>query len=120
MNIEEIDKWLDREYGVSYTSLERIHDWLCDKEIEKDKEIERLKRQIKIKDEWCHRIWEVGYDYDGYENDLEGLKGIVDELVAYSNYAIKCDDKTVAYISYENGKEIKENILMERIGCDKE
>lgn len=83
-------------------------------------EIERLKRQIKIKDEWCDRIWEIGTDYDGYGNDLEELKNLVDELVEYSNKAKKCDDKCVAYISYENGKEIKENILMEELGSDKE
>lgn len=42
MNIEEIDKWLDIEYGVSYSSLEEIHDWLVDENMKKDKEIERL------------------------------------------------------------------------------
>ena len=42
MNKEEIDKWLDNEYGVSYTSLEEIHDWLVDENMKKDKEIERL------------------------------------------------------------------------------
>lgn len=42
MNIEEIDKWLDIEYGVSYTELEKIHDWLVDKIQARDKEIERL------------------------------------------------------------------------------
>ena len=40
MNIEEIDKWLDIEYGVSYTELEKIHDWLVDKIQARDKEIE--------------------------------------------------------------------------------
>lgn len=88
--------------------------------LSREREIERLKRQIKIKDEWCDRIWEIGTDYDGYENNLEELKKLVDELVEYSNKAKKCDDKSVAYIGYENGKEIKENILMERIGSDKE
>ena len=83
-------------------------------------EIERLKRQIKIKDEWCDRIWEIGTDYDGYGNDLEGLRKLVDELIEYSNKAKKCDDKCVAYISYENGEKIKENILMEKLGSDKE
>ena len=36
MNKEEIDKWLDNEYGVSYTSLEEIHDWLVDENMKKE------------------------------------------------------------------------------------
>lgn len=46
MNKEEIDKWLDNEYGVSYTSLEEIHDWLVDENMKKDKEIERLQEEL--------------------------------------------------------------------------
>lgn len=46
MNIEEIDKWLDNEYGVSYTRLEELHDFAVEQDLkhreEKDKEIERL------------------------------------------------------------------------------
>lgn len=88
--------------------------------LKQKEEIDKLKRQIKIKDEWCDRIWEVGTDYDGYGDNLEGLKGIVDELIEYSNKAKKCDDKSVAYIGWKDGKEIKENILMEMIESDKE
>lgn len=85
-----------------------------------DKEIKELKRQIKIKDNWCRLIYDIGYDYDGFRNDIEGLRGIVDELVRYSVGALKSDDKTVVYVGEENGVEIKENILMERIEGDKE
>ena len=51
MNIEIIDKWLDNEYGVSYTRLEELHDFLIEQDIkhqeEKDKEIEKLHSIIK-------------------------------------------------------------------------
>lgn len=110
--IKELENYIER--------LEHEEDRLREKLLNKDKEIERLKRQIKIKDEWCDRIWEIGTDYDGYGNNLEELKKLVDELIEYSNKAKKCDDKSVAYISYENGKKIKENILMEELGSEKE
>ena len=37
MNIEMIDKWLNEEYGVSYTDLEELHNRLVDKNIELDR-----------------------------------------------------------------------------------
>lgn len=74
-------------------------------------EIEELKRKIEIKDRWCQLIWDIGCDYDGY-NDADNLKKIIDELVNYSNKAISCDDTTVVYSSGD-GK--KENILFEEI-----
>ena len=50
MNIEKIDKWLDNEYGVSYTRLEELHDFVVEQDLkhreEKDKEIERLNNII--------------------------------------------------------------------------
>lgn len=46
MNIQEIDKWLDNEYGVSYTRLEELHDFVVEQDLkhreEAEKEIERL------------------------------------------------------------------------------
>ena len=50
MNIEEIDKWLDNEYGVSYTELKELHDFVVDRDIEhqeqKDKTINDLLKRI--------------------------------------------------------------------------
>ena len=34
-------------------------------------------------------IWEIGFDYDGY-NDPENLKGLIDELIEYSKNARQC------------------------------
>lgn len=77
-------------------------------------EIKKLKRQILIKDKWCYLIWAIGCDYDGY-NDVKNLKDVIDELVDYSNKAVVCDDTSVCYIGEKDGREIKENILMEEI-----
>ncbi|MBQ6628551.1 MAG: hypothetical protein IJI98_11110 [Methanosphaera sp.] len=55
MNIQAIDKWLDNEYGVSYTKLEELHDFVVEQDLkhreEKDKEIERLNYIINGIDE---------------------------------------------------------------------
>ena len=40
-------------------------------------------------DEWLFDIWAIGCDYDG-ENTVEGLKGLVDNLVEMSQKAREC------------------------------
>ena len=43
MNKEEIDKWLDNEYGVSYTRLEELHDFYFEKYCDLKEENKHLK-----------------------------------------------------------------------------
>lgn len=38
-------------------------------------------------DEQLQLIWEIGCDYDGYGNSLEGLRSLVDELIEMSQKA---------------------------------
>lgn len=40
-------------------------------------------------DEWLQFIWEIGCDYDGY-NNANNLKQLIDELVDASIQARKC------------------------------
>ena len=47
MNIEEIDKWLYNEYGISYTKLGKLHDYFFEKYIDQKEEIERLNKQTE-------------------------------------------------------------------------
>lgn len=70
-----------------------------------------LERQVKIKDEWCQLIVDLGFDYDGC-NTVESLKGLIDELVDYAHKAIICDDVSVAYVGADDKKS---NILLENI-----
>ena len=70
-----------------------------------------LERQIKIKDEWCQLIIDLGFDYDGC-NTVESLKGLIDELADYAHKAIICDDVSVAYVGADDKKS---NILLENI-----
>ena len=43
MNIETINKWLDEEYGCSYTRLEELHDFYFEKYCDLKQENKQLK-----------------------------------------------------------------------------
>ena len=43
MNLETINKWLDEEYGCSYTKLEELHDFYFEKYCDLKKENKQLK-----------------------------------------------------------------------------
>ena len=45
MNLEIINKWLDEEYGCSFTRLEELHDWLVEENIKLRGENQQLKKQ---------------------------------------------------------------------------
>lgn len=82
MNIEEIDKWLDNEYGCSYTRLEELRDFLIDRNMKYQDELERYKNIIDkakklCEDSWGTYYWECGNGYEDMMNILEGkeLKG---------------------------------------------
>ena len=77
------------------------------------KEINNLKRQIKIKDAYLQLIRDIAFDYDGYGDSIEGLRDLVDELSAYAKMAIENDDQSSIYSSWSDGVETESNILME-------
>ena len=45
MNIEEINKWLDKEYGCSYTILEELFDFEIDKQLKLFDKVEQLEKE---------------------------------------------------------------------------
>lgn len=47
MNLEAINKWLDEEYGCSYTRLEELHDFYFENYCDLKKENKQLKAQIE-------------------------------------------------------------------------
>lgn len=47
MNKEEIDKWLDNEYGVSYTRLEELLDFYFEKYCDLKQENKQLKEMFE-------------------------------------------------------------------------
>ena len=65
MNIEAINKWLDEEYGCSYTRLEELHDFYFEKYCDLKKKKKKLKDNWNKLKEYCKEntlCYEVGDD----------------------------------------------------------
>lgn len=77
-----------------------------------------LERKIKIKDEYLRLIRDTGYDFDGFENDIDGLKSVVETLVDYANKALDNDDTSVIYENFSETNPIYLNILFEAVSND--
>lgn len=97
-----------RKYEVKELQLRLLRE-------EKDNEIKKLERQIKIKNAYLTLINDIAYDYDGC-NTVESLKGLIDELVKMNTQALKNDDWTVMYtdLSQTKNKNILQELLDER------
>lgn len=50
MNLEAINKWLDEEYGCSYTRLEELHDFYFEKYCDLQQENKKLNGAIQTYD----------------------------------------------------------------------
>lgn len=72
----------------------------------------KLKRQLKIKNEYLDLIIGLGFDYDGL-NSVESLKRLIDQLVDYAKKAKVCDDKSIIYGGENLGE--PRNILLEKM-----
>ena len=44
MNLQEVDKWLYEEFGISYTKLEELHDFVLEQGLKKE---EKLQKQLE-------------------------------------------------------------------------
>ena len=74
MNLETINKWLDEEYGCSYTKLEELHDFYFEKYCDLKQENKQLKDNWNKLKEYCKEntlCYEVG---DGENTKLIGSK----------------------------------------------
>ena len=114
MNIQEIDKWLDNEYGVSYTRLEELHDFVIKQDLkhreEAEKEIERLNKLISQRE----KKWEKWTT----EKTILSTK-MSDYLCKYQN--LKREYTKQIKISTDRKKEIERlnNIINEaKIYCE--
>lgn len=100
MNIQEIDKWLDNEYGVSYTRLEELHDFVIKQDLkhreEAKKEIERLNKLISQRE----KKWEKWTT----EKTILSTK-MSDYLCKYQN--LKREYKKQVKISTDRKREIE-------------
>lgn len=95
MNLETINKWLDEEYGCSYTKLEELHNFYFEKyrdlkqENKKLKmivnEYERLNKGFKITDVQKYNIDEL-LSYKKYKDNWDELKEIIRKKQDYYKY----------------------------------
>jgi len=67
-------------------------------------------REIKVLRDVLNSIIMIGFDYDGYENSLEGCKSLIDEFVEMSSEAL--NGRGITYLS--NGKIL--NVFDEIVG----
>ena len=59
MNLEVINKWLDEEYGCSYTKLEELHDFYFEKYCDLQQENKILKENAENNDKVVDKVnWE--------------------------------------------------------------
>lgn len=59
MNLEAINKWLDEEYGCSYTKLEELYDFYFEKYCDLKKENKILKENAEHNDKVVDKVnWE--------------------------------------------------------------
>lgn len=79
---------------------------------EQKEEIEKKDRQLEIKNRYLELIYDLGFDYDGW-NEVDSLKALIDELVGYAKKAFNNDDKSVVYSTLGEGETF--NILYEKV-----
>ena len=107
MTLEEINKWLDNEYGVSYTKLEELHDFYFEKYCDLKKENQSLKKQLENANE------QINYLRRSIERKEETIIDLQDERIPYTNeYVAKLENQQKKFIEYlENGIDICDGFL---------
>ena len=84
MNKEEINKWLDEEYGCSYAKLEELHDFYFEKYCDLKRENKQLKNNWnyikKMLKEARQEEYISGYCGTCTDVDIDFLLGKIQEL----------------------------------------
>lgn len=81
----------------------------------KTKDIKQYREMLIIAEKYFERIEGLGYDYDGF-NDIDNLKGLIDELVRCARLG-RAYNTTEPMYADENKKY---NILGKELRCDDE
>lgn len=80
MNLETINKWLDEEYGCSYTKLEELHNFYFEKYCD-------LKQENKqLKNNW-NKLKEL-FDIQKGSEEYEALQWLEFQTTNYKNDSI--------------------------------
>ena len=104
MSLEEINKWLNNEYGVSYTKLEELHDFYFEKYCDLKQENEKLKAEYGTK---------VQVERDLLQQENQKYKEVIDKAINNSQdwidfYTKLNSDERIALRLQENIDILKE------------
>ena len=100
MNLEAINKWLDEEYGCSFTRLEELHDFYFEKYCDLKQENQELKlelsgyRQAILEDK----------DMLGLKEEIRRLKKQLEsanEQISYLRRSIERKEERIIDLQYE-------------------
>ena len=102
MNIEEINKWLDKEYGCSYTRLEELFDFEIDKQLKLFDKVEQLEKEnADLKKQ-------LEYLRSGeYLNQLKFERNMLENIV--QNMEVSKEDKEFIDMTHRNTELLEEN-----------
>lgn len=78
MNLEAINKWLNEEYGCSYTRLEELHDFYFEKYSNLQQENKLLKNNWNALKEY---IMSTRYQYGDLDQDLEDYDLTIEDVL---------------------------------------
>nr|DAL10358.1 MAG TPA_asm: hypothetical protein [Caudoviricetes sp.] len=113
MNREAINKWLDEEYGCSYTRLEELHDFYFEKYCDLKQENKQLKDNWNIINQEILKIRQSTfskYNSNEWENCLsfnDDIKPILDKMQELEQG--KCYENRINNLENDLGKYEKEN-----------
>lgn len=80
MNLEAINKWLDEEYGCSYTKLEELHDFYFEKYTDLQQKNKQLKDNWNKLKEYLHNV-DVVIDYsENYDGRFINYDELIDKM----------------------------------------
>lgn len=102
MNIKEIDKWLDEEYGCSYTRLEELFNFEIEKQLklfDKVEQLEKENQQLKKQLEYLRS--------GEYLNQLKFERNMLEDIV--QNMEVSKEDKEFIDMTHRNTELLEEN-----------
>ena len=94
MNLETINKWLDEEYGCSYTKLEELHDFY----FEKYCDLKQENKQLKQENEKLHH----------YKKLYQSLKRQKEELRSW----LKEDKDKITVLDTKDNSSVRLGIML--------
>lgn len=90
MNLEAINKWLDEEYGCSYTKLEELHNFYFEKYCDLKQENKQQQKRMEYLERSNNRrediIIEQRQEISDLEDNWDELKEIIRKKQDYYKY----------------------------------